>query len=214
MEERWGQVGCDREVFAQVWGRVDPGPGCPVEVEEASAGGPESRGSLGREGLAAMGEPPGTVLAAVPAGFGCFEEMGGESSEIRPLVDVFVIDSLEYRRLAEMMRRQGELLRELERGKLRGAKRLSAAYFLITGVRYWPKEALSGLFRRAGAGAVREDSLGTLRRLFWREQDRARTLEALGDKALDPCLMELYRSLAEEARGAVYTLKRMVERGS
>lgn len=112
-----GLLGCDREVFAQVWSRVDPAQGGMVEPLPPAEDAPAP-------------EPP-AAPEAVTVGEG-----GETGRQLQALVLGLLTDGSVYRDLARRTRRSVGELQELHQQKLRQAKRLSAAYFLLTGVRY------------------------------------------------------------------------------
>ncbi len=134
-----GMLGCDREVFARVWGRVAPGSGegCPIEVLP----------------------PTGTAARS---------------------------------------------LSSMAADERRHAKRLSAAFFLISGVRFLPE---TQPISRPICGLM-----GSLRERFWEEQHGAAAYLASAEEAADPCLAALYRELAAEEGAHADLLRAMVER--
>lgn len=181
MEEREGagMLGCDREVFAQVWSRVAPGGGGPVEPNP-----PVERNAP-------------AVEAAAPAE----EEQAGT---LRGLVLEFLTDASVYRDLSLRARRAVGALQGIYRQKLRQAKRLSAAYFLLTGVRYWP--------RAVTPANPPEGFFPALRERYLAEGRLARRLEALAKAGGEQSLRELYSDLARETDALVREIRRVVER--
>lgn len=168
----------DREAFAQVWGRVDPKGGGPVEV----AGPPEAA------------EPPET--RELPE--------AGEGQGLQQLVLTLLQDEAGYRDMARRGGRSAGTLRELERRKLAQARRAGSAYFLLSGVRYWPRATVSP---RAA-----EPPLPALRRRFLAERELAERLAGLSQGAADEGLIGLYAALAGETRDMADALRRAVER--
>lgn len=168
-----GMLGCDREVFAQVWSRVAPGGGSMVEP-----------------------------VAPAPPALETMEDVEGKR------LQSLTLDCLEeaavYQELLGRSRRARGELAGLARRKVRQAKRLSAAYFLMTGVRYWPQGAV--------ATPPRQSFFPVLRQRFLTEGRMAREMERLGRETKDPGLAELYRSLADEARELTGVIRAVVER--
>lgn len=80
----------------------------------------------------------------------------------------------------------------------RHAKKLSTAYFLISGVRYWPDV-------RAAQPAAPLHAV--LRERFWEEQRGAASYQAAAEEASDPCLKELFSELAAEEEAHVWTIR-------
>lgn len=180
-----GMLGCDREVFAQIWGRVDPGGSGPVEVAPAPADAP------GPEEADAQGPV-------------CLGQEDMEGQRLQELIRSALSDASIYQGLTRRSRRARQELSELARHKTRQAKRLSAAYFLMTGVRYWPQETTPV--------NPPESFFPVLRQQFLAERRRREALGALAKETADPSLRELYLSLAEEAGELVYTIRLIVER--
>lgn len=181
-----GLLGCDREVFAQVWGRVAPGENCPVEpVAPAAPPVPETR----------------TPADLAPATVGEEDETGRQLQE---LVLELLTDGSVYRDLARRTRRSVAELQELHGQKLRQAKRLSAAYFLLTGVRYWPREATPV--------NPPESFFPALRERFLAEGRLARHMEELAGRAGEDELRELYAALARDTHDMARAIRLIVER--
>ncbi len=165
MENQIGLLGCDREMFAQVWRRVSPGAGCPVEV-------------------APLTLPP-----------------KGPGGTLRELVDAHLCDAGAYAALARRSGQGRQRLAGLSRKKTAGARRLSGAYFLESGVKYWPQTASpapGGYFP-------------ALRRQFFREKALAQTLSDLAQGAEDHDLESLFQSLWQDAQEAMRVIRELVE---
>lgn len=176
-----GMLGCDREVFSRVWDRVAPVGGGAVEVA------PKAQGERS--------------APTEPVSLGEDHPEGGRLQELtrRALSDASV-----YRELTRRSRRARMELTELAGRKTRQAKRLSAAYFLMTGVRYWPRETTPV--------NPPESFFPVLRQQFLAEGEQAKALRQAAQGAEEPMLRELYLSLAEEADEVGYTLRLIVER--
>lgn len=106
-----------------------------------------------------------------------------------------------YRALARRARRSGAELSALRDQKTAQAKRLSAAYFLRSGVRYWPKPAMSE--GQSFFAALRERHLA--------EGQLCQRLEELAQTASEE-LAELYAQLARETAAMARQVQRAVER--
>lgn len=109
-----------------------------------------------------------------------------------------------YRHLARKVTgNPARTLSALASEKHRQARRLAAAYFLISGLRYWPTDRLE---------VPRTNSwLGTLRRRFAAEQQLDSRWRAAALDTEDPCLAELYCELAEECTAHAGVLRRLLE---
>lgn len=181
---------CDREVFQRVWDRVMPGErgDCPIvlapeeeEVLPAVVAEPAEEAPclcLG-EGSAAWGEPLRRFIDG---------ELAGQ------------------RRCQQLARRVqgggGHSLAALAADRRRRAKRLSIAYFLISGVRYWPAAP--------GEGPL-QPVLAQLREEFRDCQRGAAAYRAAGAGASDPCLEELFQECAQECESHAWTIRGVLE---
>ena len=119
-----------------------------------------------------------------------------------------ILDALEgwqlYRHLARRVTGSAaRSLSALASEKHRQARRLAAAYFLISGVRYWPTDRLA-VPRTASW-------LGTLRRRFSREQQVESRFRAEALDTEDPCLADLYRELADGCADFAAALRALLE---
>lgn len=187
-----GLLGCDREIFAQVWSRVDPAQGGMVEPlvpTENTTVGPEAPPAL---------EPPAQPMVTM---VGEEDETG---RQLQALVLGLLTDGSVYRDLARRTRRSVGELQELHQQKLRQAKRLSAAYFLLTGVRYWPREVTPV--------NPPESFFPALRERFLAEGRLAGRLETLAGVCQVEDLAELYNGLAQETRDMTRGIRYIVER--
>lgn len=109
-----------------------------------------------------------------------------------------------YRHLARRVTgRAARTLSTLASEKHRQARRLAAAYFLISGVRYWPTDRLD---------APRVSTwLGTLRRRFAMEQQMESRYRAAALDTADPCLADLYSELAAGCAAHAEMLRALLE---
>ena len=175
-----GLMGLDGEVFSQVWGRVAPnGSGVIEPVVPAPA--------------PVLERPAETPPAE-----------GQEGRQLQELVLGCLTDGSVYRDLAKRTHRSVNDLQELYRQKLRQAKRLSAAYFLLTGVRYWPREVTPVNPPEGFFPALRERYLA--------EGRLATRLADMAGASGDGTLGELYTDLAQDTRDMVRAIRAIVER--
>lgn len=109
-----------------------------------------------------------------------------------------------YRHLARKVGgNAARTLSALASEKHRQGRRLAAAYFLISGVRFWPTDRLET--PRFGSW------LGTLRRRFALEQQLDSRWRAASLDTDDPCLAVLYGELAEECAAHAGVLRTLLE---
>lgn len=172
---------CDPAVFAQVWSRVAPGENCPVEPAVPM---PAPRSNTSEPAVVPQEDP--------------------RAHQLQALVLECLHDASTYRALTRRSRRSRQELADLAAWKTRQAKRLSAAYFLLSGVRYWPQAAT--------VPEPPESFFPVLRQQFMAERRRSRAWQELGEKEPDPELQELYLTLAQEAKDLGRTLRLIVER--
>lgn len=85
----------------------------------------------------------------------------------------------------------------------RSARKLSAAYFLLTGLRYWPSELLA-------APAI-PSYWGALRQRFQTEQRQENAFRMAADDWDDPDLRELYEELVEGCQRRCRQLRALLE---
>ncbi len=191
-----GMCGCERDTFLRVWERVMPEEraDCPITVERG-------------EGCAAAPMMPvpatrcGAVHTTVGVGragddFPAKEDVpclgsGGEADREK-LQEMIGWELLAWRRYQTLARRGGQGgrgLAGLAEGCYRRAKRLSAALFLISGVRFWPAGQISAPTPRSYFAALREH--------FLAEQNRGQSYRAAAEECRDCCLRALYLDLAE-----------------
>lgn len=109
-----------------------------------------------------------------------------------------------YRHLARRVTGSAaRTLSALASEKHRQARRLAAAYFLISGVRYWPTDRL--------AAPRMSTWLGTLRRRFAVEQQMESRYRTAALDTADPCLADLYQELANGCAAHAATLRGLLE---
>lgn len=97
----------------------------------------------------------------------------------------------------------GKVLSTMAADERRHAKRLSTAYFLISGVRYWPVERPAAALACAFPAALRER--------FAEEQRGELSYLAAAEETGDPCLRELYLELAGDENAHAWLLRGILE---
>ncbi len=121
-----------------------------------------------------------------------------------------VMEALEgwqfYRYLARRARGNDARVLNSMAGELhRCARKLSAAYFLITGLRYWPSELLA-------APAI-PSYWGALRTRHQAEQRQEAAYRMAADDWDDPDLLELYAQLIDGSQHRCRQLRALLEQG-
>ncbi len=119
-----------------------------------------------------------------------------------------VMEALEgwqfYRHLAKRARgMDARVLNALAGDEHKAARKLAAAYFLLTGVRYWPSELLTT--------PALPSYWGALRGRHQAEQRREMDYRISADDWDDPDQLELYRELSEGARERSRQLRTLLE---
>lgn len=110
-----------------------------------------------------------------------------------------------YRHLARRVNGQtARALSALASEKHHHARRLAAAYFLISGLRFWPTDRL-GAPRMGGW-------MGTLRERFNAEQRQEQRLHIAACDTRDPCLRDLYREVAQGCAAHAALIRELLER--
>lgn len=121
-----------------------------------------------------------------------------------------VMDTLEgwqfYRHLAKRTRgTDARLLNSMAAEQHKEARKLAAAYFLLTGLRYWPTELL-------GAPAI-PSYWGALRARHQVEQRQENAYHLAADDWEDPDLLALYTALTEGCQRRCRQLRGLLEQG-
>lgn len=185
-----GQCGADREVFERVWRRVMPEdrPDCPFtlysEEEQVAVQPAEERKA---------------ELVPVPA-----EQSGGDGA----VLQAFIADELsDWRTYQTLARRipggNGRALMGVAADERRHAGRLSAAYFLLSGVKFWPP---------AESELPREGWMAILRRRYWAERKGAEAYRTAAGRTGDSTLRELYLELAGDEEAHAGVIRGILER--
>lgn len=192
-----------QEVFRRVWNRVmagHPKTGCPVEVT----------GDLDCDTLEQLTQnrtaptPADTRGSDLPI---TGMDMG-RSGETTTRLRQQVLEALEgwqlYRHLARRSRpAAARTLTALAADQHKQARRLATAYFLLTGLRYWPSEMLPT--------PPIPSFWGTLRQRHQEEQQAELSYRMAADEVTDPTLLELYQQLAEGCRTHCRQLRSLLE---
>lgn len=211
-----GMVGCDRDLFARVWARVAPeeAEDCPIQVLPAVERPPAEQGHGLEPCAPAMPVPLPAFLAGDSQGSDELEESDvpclGRSGEdhaalLQGAIRQELADWRTYQALSA--RANGVAARTLAlmaADERRHAKRLSAAYFLISGIRFLPDTPPARQTRGAFWAALRER--------FWAEQRGSSFYLAAAEETADPCLANLYRELAADEGAHAEQLRCLVER--
>ena len=212
MEQDHLPCSCDQEVFERVWRRVMPEdrPDCPFTLGEDAAAPPAI-------------QPPAVALPAVvhtaPAGEQApsrpvvGEEhdvpcLGASSAvygaQLQRLIDRELADWRAYQALSRRAQgNSGRVLATIAADERRHAKRLSTAYFLISGVRYWPVERMAA--HTSGTYPA------ILRARFCAEQKGECAYLAAAEETADPALRELFLELAGDENAHAWLLRGILE---
>lgn len=190
-----------QEVFQRVWARVmGSAPDCPAPIPEGMEGDLSCRqlAQLSQQNVDSLSQASQSEPAPAAA------QAQGDAPRLRRQVQQALERWQCYRMLARRHRgRVGSLLEHLATDQHRMARRLSAAYFLLTGVRYWPVGALptpAPLPLWAG-----------LRRCHQDEAQAGTDYLSCAGSAADPALPELYRQLSQDCREHCRRLRALLE---
>jgi len=140
-----------------------------------------------------------------PKGTGGF--LDADSASWGPMLQEMIREELRDSRTYRMMAKRvsgnpSRLFQGMAKEELAHAKSLSAAYFLISGVKYWPE---------AGVGAPERSYLGFLRRRFHGEQQGMAAYLAAAEGTEDPCLKQMFLDHARQEWGHACLLRGLVE---
>lgn len=223
-----GMCGCDRDIFLRVWGRVSPEdrPDSPIVITEE----PEQAVELApaEEQPAASTVPALTAEAVVPVQAAGSAEVPaardragddfptpddvpclgrGAAPDLEQLQEFTAQELAHWRAYQALARRvsgpAGRVLAALAADCRKRAKRLSAALFLISGVRHWPAEQ--------GTVAMPRSYFGALREHFLSEQNRGCAYRAAAEDCRDACLSTLYLDLADECAEHAGRIRTLLE---
>ena len=187
-----GQCGADREVFERVWRRVMPEdrPDCPFTLysEEETEHAPVQ-----------PTEEKRTELVPVPA-----EQSGGDGAVLQACIADELSDWRTYQTLARRIPGgNGRALMGVAADERRHAGRLSAAYFLLSGVKFWPP---------AEPELTKEGWMALLRRRYWAERKGAEAYRTAAGRTGDSALRELYLELAGDEEAHAGVIRGILER--
>lgn len=217
-----GLCGSDREVFERVWRRVMETGGAESPIEVVPAGEWRPGAPLLQAGMPAQtAHTPAPAAPAVPrparvesapapgraeeAAIRCLGPSSAEhGEELQRFIESELADARTYAALSRRSRGQAaRTFASISRDELRHAKRLSAAYFLISGVRYFPLER--------SAAQLEGAYMSTLRSRFLGEQQGEAAYRAAAGRTEDPCLRELYLELAEDENSHGWLVRAVLE---
>ena len=195
---------CDQETFERVWRRVMPADraDCPFVLNASVVSDPSAVPSLPAVPVSSSSAPPivgpdhdVVCLGRASAVYG---------AQLQQYIDRELADWRAYQALARRAHGNGgKILSTLAADERRHAKRLSTAYFLISGIRYWPVDRLPNPSPAPFAASLREH--------FMEEQRGAAAYQASAADTTDPCLRELYQELAEEEQSHAWVLRGLLE---
>lgn len=199
----------DQETFERVWRKVmpEPRPDCPFTLygdEEPEVLTPPAVAPAVPAPVAAPSPVPSCQEAASLEEPFC---LGESSAAYGADLQAFIADEVADWKLYQALSRKvsgtpARTLRAMADDEYRHAKRLAAAYFLISGVRYWPDQV---------PNAPADTFLGALRARFSTEQAGGRSYRAAADRTSDQCLRELYLELAGDEDAHVWLIRGLVE---
>ena len=208
-----GMYGCERDMFLRVWDRVMPveRSDCPIVVERETVSS-ETESVRPMPVPIKRDRPAHTVSGADRAGddFPTKDDVpclgsGGEADREK-LQEMIRWELIAWRHYQELVRRGGQggrTLAALAEGCHRRAKRLSAALFLISGVRFWPAGQTSVPAPRSYFAALREH--------FLAEQNRGQAYRAAAEESRDHCLQMLYVDLADSCVDHACRIRTLLE---
>ncbi len=201
--------GCDRETFERVWRRVmNEGDERPIQTDPPAD--EQAQGMMRTRQDGQVMEQTGLALPRR-------EEMrpeqdvsclGQGSSVYAPLLREMIDGATEdFRTYQALARRAGgngtRMLSTMAADKRRHAKRLGAAYFLITGERYQSPNMTGS--------RPPMDLMGGLREQFIQEQRGAAAYQGAAQETGDPCLRQLYQELAQEGMAHARMIRSLLE---
>lgn len=208
MEQEHLSSQCDQETFERVWRRVmpEPRPDCPIILPTEPAASPAVREASPALPAVAASAPPDRPVAGEEHNVPC---LGAASAiyggQLQQFVDRTLADWRSYQALSRRAQgNSGRILSAIAADQRRHAKRLSTAYFLISGVRYWPAE-------RPAGPASRTPFAAALRERFMAEQRSAAAYQAAAAETADSCLQQLYEELSGEADAHAWLLRGILE---
>lgn len=204
-----GLCGSDRDVFDRVWRRVmrTGGAESPIEVIPREEYIPPAPLPVRAE-VRIADQPPVPVPVPRQAEMSAVRCLGpssaGHGEELQRFIETELTDAKTYAELARRTRGQAaRTFTTMAADEKRHAKRLSTAYFLISGVRYFPAERVAPQLEGA--------YLSTLRNRFLKEQQGEGAYRAAAEGTQDPCLRELYLEIAGDENSHGWLLRGLLE---
>ena len=216
--------GRNEQDFARIWGRVMPleQAGCPIRVgrppEESPSAPPQEREDMCSSTPAVpevptplpcpRAAPPPSRAHISPAAQPDVPILGAGSAIYGGQLQEFIDhEAADWRIYLSLSRRApggcARVLAAMAAEERRHAKRLSAAYFLISGVRYFPPESSLPAPRGALPAALRQ--------CFCAEQRGALAYLAAAEECSDPALCALYQELSRDEARHAQLLRELVE---
>lgn len=201
--------GCDRETFERVWRRVmNEGDESPIQTDPPAD--EQARGMMRARPDVPVMEQTGL---AVPRREEVRPEqdvscLGQGSSMYAPLLREMIDGETEdFRTYQALARRAGgsgtRMLSTMAADERRHAKRLSTAYFLITGERYQSPNM--------NGSRPPMDLMTGLREQFIQEQRGAAAYQGAAQETGDPCLRQLFQELAQEEMAHARMIRSLLE---
>lgn len=198
---------CDRETFERVWRRV-MADGEPRPIQTDPPADDRVRVRMGEE----QQDSEQTALV-VPRRMQTGGEadvvcLGRGSEQYAPLLQEMIDGKTEDMRTYQALARRAggagaRVLGTMAADERRHAKRLSAAYFLITGERYQSHN-------QNGSRPPMELMTG-LREQFIQEQRSASAFQGAAQETADPCLRQLYQDLSREDAAHARMIRNLLE---
>ena len=198
-----GMYGSDRDLFLRVWDRVMP-------VERTDSMITVEHTEKAARPVQEPVERPMSSADWTGDDFPAREDVpclgNGGQADLGKLQEMIRQELFAWRGYQALARRGGQggrTLAALAAGCRRRAKRLSAALFLISGVRFWPAEQVSVPMPRSYLGALRDH--------FLSEQDRGQAYRAAAEECRDVCLCALYLDLADDCADHTCRIRTLLE---
>ena len=202
-----GMLGCDRDLFSRVWERAGAhnDAASPIEILPRSSPAPAAQ-----KNTMAIPSPSAVDRAGsdhpLPNDVPCF---GSDGTDHAQFLQERIRAELEGWRSYQFLSARGSgstarTLATMAADERRHAQRLSGAYFLISGIRFFPQIPA----HRPNSG----NFWHMLRQAFWAEQKDAAVYAAAAAETADLCLASLYRELAAEEGAHADLLRALVEK--
>ena len=209
-QSKVGMLGCDRELFSRIWSRASTHSEetSPIQVlppTPRSVRSPALPNTVSPLPPSPAADFPGRDDLR-PDDVPCFGRNGADHNA---RLQDWIRAELEAWRAYQFLstRSTGTVARTLASmaaDERRHARRLSAAYFLISGIRFFPPVPPH---RSTGS-----NFWSTVRNHFWAEQQVSSAYSAAAEETADLCLAALYRELAAEENAHADFLRALVEK--